>query len=454
MTFHIQTHPSNPDTVLASCERLWRTTTASPTGDWAPIFSPPVGNVVHSVVDANLNIYYAGTDRGGVFAGPNGSGWASVFSHPVHLNLTDLALDPHDPNIVYASFATPTTVDRDCGIGGGPERIYRLRRLSAELPDLSMDSEDITADLPQNLCVNALAGDPHLPRTLYAATNKGVYRGRSSLTGGPWTWHPYNDGMPLTDVRDLEVQAVTGHILAATFGRSAFEVEPAALLTVNIDIKPGDSENPINPRSKGKIPVAILSSADFDAPAELDPSTLTFGRTGDEASLAFCDPVGKDVNGDLLPDEVCHFYTLQTGFQPGDTQGILKGRTVENIAIEGHDAVEIVPKSISLPMEDQTPDGDSNGGWIFSLGTAWSDAGGSVHIQFTLADEDQATLCVYDVSGRLVRTLLNGLQSAGPHQVLWNRKNDQGQRLSAGVYFYRLIAGTRSSQKKLVILKG
>ncbi len=88
--------------------------------------------------------------------------------------------------------------------------------------------------------------------------------------------------------------------------------------------------------------VAILSTPDFDATTEVDKSSLTFGRTGDEDSLARCTRSNEDVNGDGLLDVVCHFRTQDTGFQSGDTEGILKGKTVDNVPIEGRDAVRIV----------------------------------------------------------------------------------------------------------------
>jgi len=116
---------------------------------------------------------------------------------------------------------------------------------------------------------------------------------------------------------------------------------PITEITVSIDIKPGSYVNSINPKSQGKIPVAILSTPDFYAPDEADLSSLTFGRTGDEASLAFC--TIEDVNGDGVADVVGHFYTQATGFQKGDTQGILKGKTTEGISFSGSDAVRIVP---------------------------------------------------------------------------------------------------------------
>lgn len=112
------------------------------------------------------------------------------------------------------------------------------------------------------------------------------------------------------------------------------------VLCVDIDIKPGGDPNPINTKSKGTIPVAILSSPDFDA-ATVDPASLTFGKTGNEASLDKCTGL-EDVNGDGLLDLVCHFFTELTGFTSGDTVGILKGQTFGGESFAGSDSVKIV----------------------------------------------------------------------------------------------------------------
>jgi hypothetical protein len=100
---------------------------------------------------------------------------------------------------------------------------------------------------------------------------------------------------------------------------------------------------PINAGSYGKIPVAILSTPTFNAVTSVDPSSLTFGRTGNEQSLAFCNTGGEDINGDGLPDSVCHFQTQLTGFQSADTVGILKGTTVQGAQIIGQEAIVVVP---------------------------------------------------------------------------------------------------------------
>src|SRR5207249_11988003 len=114
-------------------------------------------------------------------------------------------------------------------------------------------------------------------------------------------------------------------------------------IQVGLDIKPGSLPNSVNSTSAGTIPVAILSTSRFNAVTSVDFSTLTFGRTGNEKSLKFCNGNGEDVNGDRLLDLVCHFNTGKAGFQFGDTQGVLKGRTFSGISFVGSDSVGIVP---------------------------------------------------------------------------------------------------------------
>jgi len=70
---------------------------------------------------------------------------------------------------------------------------------------------------------------------------------------------------------------------------------------------------------------------------------LTFGATGAEQSLAFCGKDGEDINGDRLPDLVCHFYTRSTGFIPTDTVGVLLGKTMQGSPILGLEKIVVKP---------------------------------------------------------------------------------------------------------------
>lgn len=116
-----------------------------------------------------------------------------------------------------------------------------------------------------------------------------------------------------------------------------------SVLQVAIDIKPGSDIAPVNPKSRGKIPVALLSGPNFD-PATVDTASLTFGSTGNEASLAKCGASGEDLNGDGTPDIVCHFENQVAGFQPWDAEAILRGHTTDGRAIEGRGYLKVVPE--------------------------------------------------------------------------------------------------------------
>lgn len=113
---------------------------------------------------------------------------------------------------------------------------------------------------------------------------------------------------------------------------------------MNIDIKPGSNEiAPINPKSKGLVPVALLSSSQFNA-LDADVNSLTFGASGDERSFRRCAKEGQDVNGDGRPDLVCHFENEVAGFRRGDSAGVVKGKTRTGKLFEGRGDLKVVPE--------------------------------------------------------------------------------------------------------------
>jgi hypothetical protein len=114
---------------------------------------------------------------------------------------------------------------------------------------------------------------------------------------------------------------------------------------VGIEVKPGNGGvAPVNPKARGTVPVALLSSADFNAlDVNVDPKTLTFGRTGAEESLRRCGKDGEDVNGDGRQDLVCHFENQAAAFTEDDDRGTVRGITRAGMPFEGHGMLKVVP---------------------------------------------------------------------------------------------------------------
>ncbi|KPJ61488.1 MAG: hypothetical protein AMJ46_02095 [Latescibacteria bacterium DG_63] len=74
-------------------------------------------------------------------------------------------------------------------------------------------------------------------------------------------------------------------------------------------------------------------------------------------------------------------------------------------------------------------------------------------IRFTVVTPGRVTLKVFDVSGRVIRTLMEEAMGAGEYSADWNGKNDRGEQVASGVFFYQLEAPGYRSAKKIVILQ-
>ena len=74
-------------------------------------------------------------------------------------------------------------------------------------------------------------------------------------------------------------------------------------------------------------------------------------------------------------------------------------------------------------------------------------------IAFSVKERGLVNLKVYNVAGQLVRTLANEEFAAGGHTKVWDGRNDAGQAVSSGVYFYKLVANNFTQTKKMVLLK-
>ena len=106
-------------------------------------------------------------------------------------------------------------------------------------------------------------------------------------------------------------------------------------IEVQIDIKPGSDQNSINLKSRGVVPVAILTTDDFDA-ATIDPASVTFAGAA---------PVRwnlEDVDNDGYDDMILHFRTQELDLDQDSTEATLTAHLLTQAIVSGTDEVRIV----------------------------------------------------------------------------------------------------------------
>lgn len=114
---------------------------------------------------------------------------------------------------------------------------------------------------------------------------------------------------------------------------------------------------------------------------------------------------------------------------------------------QGHYSIEITTTGVDDP--------DANNPGHFLLHQNYPNPfNPSTVIGYELHKASHITIEIYNVLGQKVRTLLDGYQTAGPGQVMWDAANDLGQGVPAGVYIYSLRADGVNVNKKMLLIDG
>jgi hypothetical protein len=138
--------------------------------------------------------------------------------------------------------------------------------------------------------------------------------------------------------------------------------------------------------------------------------------------------------GVIPPDADC--YT-DTGVEPGNTYRYTLAVLLEDGSEVLSPEVEIAVDAVPLALHQNVPN-------PFNPTTA---------ISFSLPSSQHVTLSVFDVTGRLVRTIVDGPLDAGFKQCRWDGTDAAGDEVRSGVYFYRLTAGKQTLTRKMVLVR-
>jgi len=140
-----------------------------------------------------------------------------------------------------------------------------------------------------------------------------------------------------------------------------------------------------------------------------------------------------------------------------DATGLEPGEYGCELVIATNDpaqSVVIVPVTMVVASTVGAPDGAAATPPAFALhGAAPNPFNPATVLRFSLPVAGHAALQVYDVQGRLVRTLVDGHRAAGPGEVRWDGRDQAGRRVASGTYYARLRAAGQTSVRSLVMVK-
>ncbi len=74
-------------------------------------------------------------------------------------------------------------------------------------------------------------------------------------------------------------------------------------------------------------------------------------------------------------------------------------------------------------------------------------------IEYEIPQYGIVKINIYDISGKLIRKLINEQKNTGKYLVTWDGRNDSGKTVSSGTYFYQIISGNFVQAKKMILLK-
>ena len=77
----------------------------------------------------------------------------------------------------------------------------------------------------------------------------------------------------------------------------------------------------------------------------------------------------------------------------------------------------------------------------------------STTIKFSVNSQNTVSLSIFGISGQKVRTLVNDRFTVGNHSVLWDGKDETGNAVSSGIYFYRIMAGNLAETRKMMLVR-
>lgn len=209
--------------------------------------------------------------------------------------------------------------------------------------------------------------------------------------------------------------------------------------------------------TSGYFQIVIVSKPSFDAQQVDGEWVLVGNAVGSTKPATFH---YADVTGDRMPDLVLNYSMRATlDIRSGSSKKEPIGIHYWGADGQGY----LVPDIFKLGMPLNAIENDGSGGGPFVEEDSGIDLPGGEDLgdellldeygTVVLPDGGPVTVEVFTVTGRKIRTVVSGELSAGRHELAWDGRNEAGERVSAGMYFYRVKTNAGMVVRKLVLTR-
>ncbi|MCK9410380.1 MAG: T9SS type A sorting domain-containing protein [Bacteroidetes bacterium] len=295
--------PSNSQILYAGAEKVHKSTNGGTswfaTNNNAALNSTSISCLAVSFTSPDTLIAATGRRQNPLFeifySTNGGAVWNKSTSPTPNRYPTDIAFDPSDSRIAYATFS-----------GYGSPHVYRSTDAGATWTNISSNLPDLPM---QSVCI-----DPEFSSDIYVGTDLGVYR---SINGGE-NWEPWFDGMPLAMILDVSVSIKDRHLRAATFGNGVFQRKLRMTLSQNAQLVDASIPSELTLSQNYPNPFNPTTTMIFTLAPNHSPYTGGKGRTaaGERVTLQIFDISGKMVSTLLDEHKTPGTYTVQWNASP------------------------------------------------------------------------------------------------------------------------------------------
>ena len=294
------------------------------------------------------------------------------------------------------------------------------------LPQYEMSSDDVFGDYYDNiLLVSNDMGQFNVPSfgvyqitTMYPGEAYSVFLSGASDVDFSYPGMGMARGTDMSYYDDLYSASISEHYEVVNTGIS----HPIVITSMSGLVEPGDE-------------IAAYANGDVvGATKILDPNGVTLIS----ASGGY-NQYGLELPGYMEGDEIeLRVYRHSTGeelYVSSNLEGAYYGETpLTSGDITVHE-VSAVPVDYVLSQNYPNP---------FNPST---------QIEYSVPESGHMTVAIYDVSGRLIQTLVNGFVESGYHSIVWDGRDSAGHTVSAGLYIYSLKGDHVAITRKMVMMK-